>query len=115
MWCVGGLQVHRTRSRRLVYKEVVKTRLNYKRSYFWSFGNPACGDSTGSNWIEKDQFSNFLTMAKTINTELFIKVWQEQRCLGDFSSLIYTNGYEKAKRRYELAESSVTCGQKPYC
>ena len=54
-------------------------------------------------------------MAKTINTELFIKVWQEQRCLGDFSSLIYTNGYEKAKRRYELAESSVTCGQKPYC
>ena len=35
--------------RRLVYKEVVETLSNYKSFYLWSFGNPACGDTTGSN------------------------------------------------------------------
>ena len=34
-WGVGGLQVHGIRSRRLVYKEVVEVRSNYKKSYFW--------------------------------------------------------------------------------
>ena len=55
MWGMGGLQVHRIRSRRLLYKEVVEVRSNYKKSYFWWFGNPTCGDSTGSKQIEKDQ------------------------------------------------------------
>ena len=27
---------------------------NYKRSYLWLFKNPACGDLTESNRIEKD-------------------------------------------------------------
>ena len=55
MWGVSGLQVHRIRSCRLLYKDVVEVRSNYKKFYFWWFGNPACGKSTGSNQIEKDQ------------------------------------------------------------
>ena len=55
MWRVGGLPVHVVRSSRLVHKEVVEVRSNYKRSYFWRFGNPARGDSTGSNQIGKGQ------------------------------------------------------------
>ena len=57
MWDVGGLQVHGIRSHRLVYKEIVDVRPNYKKPYFWWFGNPACGDSTGSDRIEKYQAS----------------------------------------------------------
>ena len=38
-----------------VYKEVVEARSNYKKSYFWLFGNPTCGDSTGGDRTEKDQ------------------------------------------------------------
>ena len=52
---MGGLQVHGIRSCWLVYKEVVEVRSNYEKSYFWWFGNPACGDSAGSNQIEKDK------------------------------------------------------------
>ena len=59
MWDVGGLQVHRIGSRRLLYKEVVEVRSNYKKSYFWWFGNLiwefARGESTESNRIEKYQ------------------------------------------------------------
>ena len=55
MWGVGRLRVHGIRSRRLVYKEVIEARSNYKESYLWWFGIPACGDSTGSDLIEKDQ------------------------------------------------------------
>ena len=47
--------MHGICSRRLGYKEVVEARSNYKKSYLWSFGNPACGDSTGSDRIENDQ------------------------------------------------------------
>ena len=47
--------MHGIRGRRLVYREVVETLSNYKKSYFWRYGNLACGDSTGSNRIEKDQ------------------------------------------------------------
>ena len=47
----GGLQGQGSRSRRLVYKEVVEALSNYEN--FWRFGNP-CGDSTGSNRIGKD-------------------------------------------------------------
>ena len=35
MWGVGGLQVHGICSRRLVYKEVVEVRSDYKKFYFW--------------------------------------------------------------------------------
>ena len=55
MWGVGRLQLHGIRSLRLMYKKVVEARSNYKKSYFWLFGNPNCGDSTGSDGIEKDQ------------------------------------------------------------
>ena len=55
MWSVGRLQVHGIRSCRLVYKEVVEARSDYKKSYFWSFMNRTCGDSTMSNRIKKDQ------------------------------------------------------------
>ena len=34
---------------RLVHKEMVVVQSNYKKFYFWWFGNPTCGDSTGSN------------------------------------------------------------------
>ena len=46
VWVVGRL---------LVQVEVVKVESNYKRSYFWWPGNPASGDSTESNRIEKVQ------------------------------------------------------------
>ena len=48
-------KINGIRRRSLVYKEVVEAISNYKKSYFWWFENPACGDSTGSNRIEKDQ------------------------------------------------------------
>ena len=48
---MDGLQVPGVRSRRLVYKEVVEVLSDYKKSFFWGFGNPACEDSTGSNPI----------------------------------------------------------------
>ena len=47
--------LHGIGSCRLVYNKMIELQLNYKKSYFWWFGNPACGDSTGSNRIEKDQ------------------------------------------------------------
>ena len=49
----GGLQVHGNCSSRLIYKEVVEALSNYEKSNFWLFRNPAGGDSTGSNRIEK--------------------------------------------------------------
>ena len=55
MWGVGGLQVYGIGSRRLVYSEVVEGQSNYKKSYLWWFRILACGDSTGSDRIEKDQ------------------------------------------------------------
>ena len=42
-------------SHRLLYKEVVEVRSNNKKSYFWWFGDPACGNLTGSNQTEKGQ------------------------------------------------------------
>ena len=50
------LQMHGICSHRLVYREVVETQSNYKKSYLWWFRYPACGDATGSNWIKKDKF-----------------------------------------------------------
>ena len=52
---VGGLQVHGIWSCGLVHKKVVEALSNYKRSYFWWFGNLACGDLNESNRTEKDQ------------------------------------------------------------
>ena len=50
-----GLQVHGIDSRKVVYKEVVEVQSNYKKPYFWWFGNPFYGDSAGSNRIRKDK------------------------------------------------------------
>ena len=52
---MDGLQVHGIRSRTLLYREVVEVRSNYKKPYFWSFGNPPRGELTGSNQNKKDQ------------------------------------------------------------
>ena len=38
----------------MVYNEVIEFQSNYKEPYFWWFGNPASGDSTGSNQIKKE-------------------------------------------------------------
>ena len=51
---MGEIKVYGIGSRRLVYKEVVEVQSNYKKSYFWWFENPTCGDSAGRNQIEKD-------------------------------------------------------------
>ena len=52
VWGVSGLPVmHGIRNRRLGQKELVEVGWNYKKSYFWWPGNPACGDSTGIYWI----------------------------------------------------------------
>ena len=56
MWSVGGLQVYGICNCRVVYSELVEVWSNYKKSYLWWFRNPACGYSTGSKQIEKDQF-----------------------------------------------------------
>ena len=61
---VDWLQLHGIGSNKLVYKKVAEVRSNYisyKKSYFWLFGNPACGDSTESNQIEKDKVVHFLS------------------------------------------------------
>ena len=61
------------------------------------------------NWISQ----TFLTMPKTINTESFIEVCEEERCLWDVSSVIYKNCQEKAKIRRKLGlQFSVTLSQK---
>ena len=62
MWGVGGRELHRIREHRLSYKEVVKVWSNYKKSYFWWFGNLACGDSAGSNRIKKDKVMYLLDL-----------------------------------------------------
>ena len=72
IWGEGGLQVHRIGRHRPVYKEVVEVRSNYKKSSFWWFGNPACGDSTGSNWFEKDKIVYLL--------DLFLRMGEKGQC-----------------------------------
>ena len=52
---VDKVQVHGVCSCRMVYREIVERRSDYKKSYLWRFRNPARGDSTGSNRIEKDR------------------------------------------------------------
>ena len=59
---VDELQLHGIGSHRLVYKEVVEVRSNYKKSYFWWFGILAFGDSAGSNQIEKDKFTYLIDL-----------------------------------------------------
>ena len=68
----GRLQVHGIGRCRPVYKEVVEVRSNYKKSSFWWFGNPACGDSTGSNWIEKNKIVYLL--------DLFVRMGEKGHC-----------------------------------
>ena len=50
-------QVHRICIHKLVDREVVDARSNYKISYLWWFRNLACGNSTWSNLTKKDQLS----------------------------------------------------------
>ena len=47
--------MHGIGRRSLVCKEVVKVRSNLKKFYLLCLGNPACGDSAGSNQIVKDK------------------------------------------------------------
>ena len=53
MWDVSGMLVSGIRGWRLVYKKVVGALSNYKKSYFWWYGNLVCGDSTGSTRLKK--------------------------------------------------------------
>ena len=55
IWGVGELEAHRIGNGSLVYSEVVESGSDYKESYFWRCRNIVCGDSTGSNQIEKDR------------------------------------------------------------
>ena len=68
----GGLQVHWTGRCRPVYKEVVEVHSNYKISSFWWFRNLTYGDSTGSNWIEKDKIVYLLDM--------FVRMVAKRQC-----------------------------------
>ena len=52
MWGVGRLKVHGICSCRMVYREVVAVRSNYKISYLWWF-KIVCDDSTANNRIIK--------------------------------------------------------------
>ena len=36
------------------FRDVSNARLNFRKSYMWSFTNPACGDLIGINRIEKN-------------------------------------------------------------
>ena len=38
-----------------MYREVVKVQLNHEKSCLWWLKNFACGNSTGSSRIEKDE------------------------------------------------------------
>ena len=51
---VGRLEVYEICNHRLVYREVVRGSIRYKKSKLWLFRNVACGDSTGSSLIGKD-------------------------------------------------------------
>ena len=57
---MGGVQIHRIGSRRLVYKGMVGVWSKYKKPYFCWYGNLACGDSAESNRIEKDKYIVYL-------------------------------------------------------
>ena len=46
----------------LVYREIVDGRSDYKKSFCGDVGNVTCGDSTGSNWTEKDRIRDLLDL-----------------------------------------------------
>ena len=48
---VGFKEITRSRKGELISlgELIMHYRSNYQKSYFWWFGNPACGDSTRSN------------------------------------------------------------------
>ena len=52
---VQEVEVHEICNRSLVHWEVAEARSDYRKSYFWSCRNIACGDSTWSNQIGKDR------------------------------------------------------------
>ena len=56
MFGLDGLQVNRICNQRLVFKKEIEAQWNYNKSYSLSFKNIANGNSTGSNWIEKNGF-----------------------------------------------------------
>ena len=58
----SGMLVLGIRGWRLVCKEVVEAVLNYKKSCFWSYGNPACGDSNGTTGLKKIRLVYFLDL-----------------------------------------------------
>ena len=62
MWSVGELQVYEIFSHRLMYSEVNEARSNYKKTYFWSFRNFTCDDSTGTEPIKKNRLVNLLDL-----------------------------------------------------
>ena len=51
---VGRLEVYEIFNHRLVYREVVRGLIRYKKSKLWLFRNVACRESTGNSLIGKD-------------------------------------------------------------
>ena len=51
---------------------MVEALSNYKKSYFWCYGNPACGDSTGSTGLKKIRLMHLL--------DLFEERWEKGQC-----------------------------------
>ena len=90
---LGGLQVHRIWSSRLVYKEMVEALSNYKKSNFWRFGNSACGDSTESKRIEKDEGRVSLVWGKKAEWVVWFSLYGAP--LNDWVNGGYVNIYSR--------------------
>ena len=51
---------------------MVEALSNYKKSYFWSYGNPTCGDLTGSTRLKKIRLVYL--------QDLFERRWEKGQC-----------------------------------
>ena len=79
-----------------MYKEVIKTLSNYKKSYYWWYGNPACGDSARSNQTKKDQayVSPRLVWGKSGEWAVWFKVCGaplDDRANGSYVDVLFTS------------------------
>ena len=79
---VDGLQVQGIGIRSLVYKDVLELRWNYKKSYFWWLGNPACGNSTGVTGLKKKVEYLLNSLRKGGGGAVWFSVWNAFRWLG---------------------------------
>ena len=85
-WTASAWNLQR---RRLVLREVLEARSNYKRSYLWWLRNLAYGDSTGSDGIEKDWVGVFLVLVLRKWREGMV-TWCDLMCV--WSTFLWANG-----------------------